>query len=506
MKRIKPQLLKGMQDAGPALALARRRAIATIEETCRSFGFLPYDTPAMEELSALVGREPSKQQLEAIFHFCNRDDVEVGLRYDLTVPLARMFSQNRLDLPTPFKRYQVGPVWRWDKPEPGRFREFLQFDIDTVGSTQMAADAEIITMIAAIMQNLGITGFYIRVSNRKLLNGLGEFSGAEDDKAKAIYRVIDKLDKFSRERIRLELGPGLKDESGDTITGLGLTEEQIAKVDAFLDLPNSGNVEESLGAVENLLGEIPQVLEATKELRELFANLSGFGLADGVVRFDLHLARGLGYYSGPVFETMLANQPEFGAVFAGGRYDGLVERFLGKGQGVAAVGASVGLDRLLAAQQAQGALNTERTCADVLVTMMDKARLADYAAIATELRDSGIRTDLYTGKGNLGKQMKYADRLGIPLAIVAGSDEFDKGELSIKDLELGRKLADEAETREEWKEQKQQFSIKRGDLVQEIEGQLRKMERRFATRISNEKEEEKRGPASFMRNVTKKSF
>ena len=463
-RKVKAQLLKGMQDSWPELARARNRMRAVITEVCEGFGFLPLDTPTLEAREALVGLDPTPEQLSNIFHFTNQDEVEVGLRYELTGSLARVVSQYQLEIARPFRRYQVGNVFRWDKPEPGRFREFMQFDIDTVGSVSMAADAEVVAVVAAIMERLGIDGFVVRISNRKLLNALGDYVGAEPGQGRGIYRVIDKLDKFDRDRIRRELGPGLVDESGDPIPGLGLTDEQIARIDEFLDLPNQGDNAATLAAARDLLSGNGLAEEGLDEIEQLLAYINDYGVDPAKVKFDLHLARGLGYYTGPIFEVVLTGIPGFGSVFGGGRYDNLVERFLGEGQGIPAVGASVGVDRLLAALRESGKLDEPYASTQVLVTVMDKARMSDYIAMVRELRQAGIPAEVFLGGGNLGKQLKYADRLGIPLAVIAGEDEFNRGEVSVKDLELGRRIAADTESREEWKELKQQFTVSRNGL------------------------------------------
>lgn len=464
-RRFKPQLLKGMQDAWPPLARGRQRMLAVIADVCERFGFLPFDTPVMEELEVLLGPEPAKEQLAGIFHFTNHDGIDVGLRYELTGSLARLVSQYQLELARPFRRYQVGNAYRWDKPEPGRFREFLQFDVDIVGSASVAADAEIIAVIDAILKQLGVGGYRIRLSNRKLLNALGQWVGAGAEQARSIYRVIDKLDRFDRERIRLELGPGLVDESGDPISGLGLSAEQIAGIDRFLDLPCAGDNVATLAAARELLSGSELAQEGLDELTEMLPYAEGSGIDPAVIRVDLHLARGLGYYTGPIFEVILTDLPGFGSVFGGGRYDDLLERFLGKGQGLPATGASVGVDRLLAALRELGRLDDAYASTQVLVTVMDRGRLADYIGMTRELRAAGINAEAYLGGGNLAKQLKYADRLGIPLAVIAGEDEFARDEVSIKDLQLGRRIAAEAESREEWQQLKQQFTVARREMI-----------------------------------------
>ena len=472
MVTVKPRLLKGMQDGWPELASARRRMIAQIESVCQQFGFLPFDSPAMEALDALLGPEPTPEQLMGVFHFVNHDDEAVGLRYDLTVPLARIVSLYRQDLPQPFRRYQLGSVFRFDKPEPGRFREFLQFDVDTVGTASMAADAEIIAVIDRVLRALSVANYKIRLSNRKLLTGLGTFAGASVEQARSIYRVVDKLEKYGRERVRQELGPGLIDASGDRIAGLGLSERQIARIEEFLDLPNEGDSLESLQAARALLKGNALAEEGLKEVEEILQHLAAFGVPRASYMLDLHLARWIAYYTGPVFEVTLADLPSYGSVFGGGRYDGLVERFMGEGQGVPAVGASVGVDRLLAALAELGQAGSGRAGAQVLVTVMDAGRMVEYIALARELREAGIAAEVYLGSGGLSKQVKYADRLGIPLAVIIGEDELKRGEATVKDMELGRRIAAEVGSREEWKEQKQQFTVPRGELLRAIRERL----------------------------------
>ncbi len=482
---VKARLLKGMQDGLPELTLARRVMLRRVEEVCRRFGFLPFDTPALELRDALLGPGPSAEQQRNIFCFSNQDEEEVGLRFDLTVPLARVVSTyTQGEIPRPFRRYAYGPVWRYDKPEPGRYREFLQFDIDSVGTPELTADAEIIAVIDAILSELQVGGYVIRVSNRKLLNAVGEFCGADPQQARSIYRVIDKLDKFPRERIRQELGPGLKDESGAQVEGLGLSVEQIARVDAFLDLPNEGSNAEIIAGARTLLADNALAMEALGEIEQMLAWLKDYGVpgprSQGRVNFDLHLARGLGYYSGPVFEVVLTELPSYGSIFGGGRYDNLVERFMGEGQGIPAVGASVGVDRLLAALKQLGKLDAllgdETAGPQVLVTVMDRERLGDYIAMTRELREAGIRAEMWQGgKANMQKQMKYADKLGCALAIIAGSDEFERGEVSVKDLQAGKELATQTASREEWtsKEKRPQTVVKRSEMAAGILDLLR---------------------------------
>jgi histidyl-tRNA synthetase len=461
-KRINPRLLKGFQDVMPDAMLARRKLIETVRTVYERYGFAPLDTPAMEYLETLTG-EYGKESAKEIYDFTDRAGDQVALRYDLTVPLARLVAQYP-DLPRPFRRYQIAPVWRFDKPGPGRFREFLQFDADTVGSSQMAADAEIISAIVESLSALGVQKFHVRFSNRKILNALVDYAGIPSQSGPDVFRVLDKLDKAGRENVLLELGPGRVDQSGDPIPGLGLPNDQIRAIERFLSITGRSR-DEVITGLQDVFSTTPSAEEGIRELGEISSILIEAGIADDQAKIDVSVARGLDYYTGPIFEAILDDLPQFGAVFGGGRYDGLVKRFLG--QMIPAVGTSVGVDRLLGALTQLKVLRTRKTTVDVLVTTMDKGHLDQYRHITRELRQAGINTEMYLGKpGQIGKQLKYADQLGIPLAVIAGEDEFLRGEISVKNLHEGKAMSGQADERQEWLAARfGQQTIRRADLI-----------------------------------------
>ena len=469
-KRITPRLLKGFRDLMPETMLARRRLIETVRTVYERYGFVPLDTPALEYLETLTG-EYGADSTKEIYDFTDRDGERVALRYDLTVPLARLVAQYP-ELPRPFRRYQVAPVWRFDKPGPGRFREFWQFDADTVGCAQMTADAEIICAIIDTLAALNISSFHVRFSNRKILNALLTFAGIGPEHSALVFRILDKLDKAGLENVKLELGPGRVDRSGDPIPGLGLEHAAIERIEEFLSIPAHSRAE-TLARLTDLFHSTPTAEIGIRELEEISTLLVKAGVDDIHARIDVSVARGLGYYTGPIFEAVLDESPQLGSVFGGGRYDGLVQRFLG--QAIPAVGTSVGVDRLLAALTHLNRLPVQKTIVAVLITTMDKSRMDDYWGLTRQLRQAGINTEMYLGKpGQIGKQLQYADRQGIPLAVIAGEDEFSRGEVSVKNLEEGREKSDEAADRQTWLTARfGQQTIRREELAQFIHSILR---------------------------------
>jgi histidyl-tRNA synthetase len=449
-KIVEPKLLRGFRDLLPGHMNARLRMIATIRRVYESYGFQPLETPAQEYRVTLLGY--GEENTKQIFTFTNPEEEEVALRFDLTVPLARVVAQYP-DLPMPFRRYQVAPVWRTDKPDPGRFREFMQFDIDSVGSPTLAADAEILCAMYDTLRALGFERFRIRFSDRKVLNALLDFAGIPQSSAHAVFRVLDKLDKIGVGGVRAELTTGRVDASGDKIPGLGLSTGQADRIKEFMAIPQ-GTRREVLGALRSLFTGIQSAEAALAELTFLCDSLDTLGIPEQQVRLDLSIARGLDYYTGPVFEASLDDAPEFGSVFGGGRYDGLVERFLGRS--IPAVGASIGVDRLLAAMQKLGLVDDAPATAQVLVTIMEPSKLPEYQRLARSLRLEGINTEMYLGEEtSLGKQLQYANRQHIPVAVIIGPDEFARGEVTLKNLKLGGKLQDrkkakDGKEREEW--------------------------------------------------------
>ncbi len=465
-KRVSPELLKGFRDYPPSEEIARQKLVAVFREVFESFGFSPLQTPALERVEVLKGSGYGSDNLETIFSFTGPEKVDMALRFEMTASLARYVAGNP-ELPLPFRRYQVGPVWRVDKPGPGRFREFTQFDIDSVGTSSMLADAEIMAAIAQSFERLGLPKYRIRYSNRRLLNGLAEYAGISDDQAPEVFRVIDKLEKQGMEAVKLELGPGRVDQSGDKIPGLKLPDQQIDILEKYLTLQADPSID-GLKAAADMLAGVKEAEAGIDELRQIGDYLSNFGVPPDKARVDLTIVRGLGYYTGPVFETYLDDIPEVGSVFAGGRYDGLVERFLGRS--IPATGAAAGIDRLLAAMMSRNLIAPDTTISQVIVTVMDRERLPDYIKILNEIRSNGIRAEVFLGETkNLTKQLKYADKVGIPVAVILGSDEFEKGQVTVKNLVAGRVQAKEVGDREEWlKAENIQETIPRADLLPHI--------------------------------------
>jgi len=449
-KIVEPRLLRGFRDYLPAQMNARQKVIATIQSVYELYGFLPLETPALEYRATLMGY--GEENTKQIFEFQNPEEELVALRFDLTVGLARVVAQYP-DLPLPFRRYQVAPVWRADKPDPGRFREFLQFDIDSVGTSSTAADAEILCGMYDTLRALGFERFTVRFSDRKVLNSLLDYAGIPHDQSFRVFRVLDKREKIGLDGVQAELTTGRVDASGDKISGLGLRPEQVFRIKEFMNLPQ-GRRREVLTSLENLFGKVQSATDAIEELRLIIESLEVLEIPEDSVVLDLSIARGLDYYTGPVFEAVLTDAPEFGSVFGGGRYDGLVERFLGRK--IPAVGASIGVDRLLAAMQKLRLVGSAAATAQVIVTVMEPAHLGDYQKLTRQLRLAGIPTELYLGdEKTLGKQLQYANRQDIPVAVILGSEEFAKDQVTIKNLKLGAQLQDKKKSatgkdRDEW--------------------------------------------------------
>jgi len=486
--RTKARVPRGLKDTFAADAVARRVMIEKVRQVYERYGFEPLETSALEYADALGKFLPDLDRpMGGVFALKDDDDQWMALRYDLTAPLARLVAQNFDALSKPFRRYQVGPVWRNEKPGPGRFREFVQFDADTVGTPTMAADAELCLMLADSFEELGIgRGQYIvRVNNRKILNGVLEAIGVAagagpeaDEKRLTILRAIDKLDRLGPEGVSLLLGAGRKDESGDFTKGAGLAPDQTAAVLAFVGA-GSPTRAETLAKLKALVGTSVTGLEGVSELEEIGAFLDASGVGPDRVTFDPSVVRGLAYYTGPVIEAELTfeitdeegRKVQFGSVAGGGRYDDLITRFTGTQ--VPATGVSIGVDRLLAALKALGRTDGGGWRAPVVVLALDKARLARSQAIVQELRGAGIAAELYLGGGGMRAQLKYADKRGAPIAVIEGEDEAAKGEVTLKDLALGAALAQGISDRQEWlKGQPAQISVARGELVSAVRAML----------------------------------
>jgi len=462
---VEPRLLRGFRDYLPGQMNARLKMIDTIRRVYESYGFLPLDTPALEYHATLMGY--GEDNAKQIFDFENPEEEHVALRFDLTAPLARVVAQYP-DLPMPFRRYQVGPVWRADKPDAGRYREFTQFDLDSVGTSSSAADTEILCGMYDTLRALGISSFRVRFSDRNVLNSLLDFAEIPHASSHAVFRILDKLEKIGIEGITAELSNGRVDVSGDKIRGLGLAASQIDRIKQFLAVPR-GSRSEVLSSLSNLFKDVSSATVALQGLGSICSSLDALGIPDEFVALDQSIARGLDYYTGPVFEAMLTDAPEFGSVFGGGRYDGLVARFLGRN--IPAVGAAIGVDRLLAAMVKLGLAGTNPSTAQVLVTVMEPGRIVEYEKLTRELRQAGISAEMYLGEERgLTKQLAYANRLQFPLAVLIGSDEFQRGEVTIRNLKRGAELPDKKTQREEWLRLSRtvQFAVPRGDCVSQI--------------------------------------
>jgi histidyl-tRNA synthetase len=524
IRRPRAETPKGFRDYFGAEVTARRDMLAAITGVYHRYGFDPLETSAVETVEALGKFLPDVDRPnEGVFGWQDEDMDWLALRYDLTAPLARVAAQYRNDLPSPYRRYAFGPVWRNEKPGPGRFRQFYQCDADTVGAPSVAADAEICAMLADALEAAGIErgDYVVKINNRKVLNGVMEAAGVLDpsdpDRFAAergiVLRAIDKFDRLGEDGVRALLGAGRKDESGDFTKGAGLTDPQIEVVMGFVSAAENTRKQilgeigaapreatyllqgasagpvggrEDFGSVWNVfvLKNLAALVEGSltgaegvKELELIAELLDAQGYGPDRVVIDPSVVRGLGYYTGPVYEAELTfeilddkgRKRQFGSVAGGGRYDDLVKRFTG--QSVPATGVSIGVDRLLAALAAKGRIATDAQ-GPVVVTVMDRDRMADYMAMVGDLRTAGIRAEVYLGNPKqFGNQMKYADKRGSPIAIIQGGDELAKGTVILKDLILGAKIAQSA-TLEEWKDRPAQVEVPRGDLVAAVKAML----------------------------------
>lgn len=476
--RPKARLPKGLRDIPAEEIGAQDAMLRTIRKVYESYGFEPLDTPAFEYTENLGKFLPDQDRPnEGVFSFQDEDDQWLSLRYDLTAPLARHVAENFDALPKPFRRYQAGPVWRNEKPGPGRFRQFMQFDADTVGTPTVAADAEMCMLAADALEALGIKrgDYVIKVNNRKVLDGVLESIGATDEGQKlTILRAIDKLDRLGVEGVRLLLGEGRKDESGDYTKGAGLEQSAIEQIVASLAVEADDNAK--VVTQLQLVASGKRGEEGINELHQIAALISAAGYDDGRIIIDPSVVRGLEYYTGPVFEAELTFEAKdekgrpvrFGSVGGGGRYDGLVARF--KGQDIPATGFSIGVSRLYAALSMLGKLEDTQPLGPVVVTVFDKERMADYQKMVQELREAKIRAELYLGNPkNMGAQFKYADQRGSPCVVIQGSDEAAANKIQIKDLIEGAKAAENIATNEEWRaERPAQFETDRDKLVEAV--------------------------------------
>ena len=485
-KPVRPRALpaKGFRDYFGSAVIKRYDMLATIGKIYHRYGFAPLESSAVETVEALGKFLPDTDRPnDGVFAWQDEDDGWLALRYDLTAPLARVFAQHRNDLPLPYRRYAMGPVWRNEKIGAGRYRQFYQCDADTVGASSPAADAEICMMLADVLEAVGIArnDYQIRINSRKILNGVLDSLGLMDAEVRGgVLRTIDKFDKIGESGVRSLLTKGRLDKSGAFIDGVGLTPDEADGVLAFL-MAKGDTTDATFDNLTRIIGNSEEGKEGIVELRSILNLVRGQGYECDRIVLDPSVVRGLGYYTGAVYEAELTFEikdkkgrvRQFGSVAGGGRYDDLIKRFTG--QSIPATGVSVGVDRLLAALEERGAERTGEVdtgeVGPVIVTVMDKDkhRIKDYQAMVTELREAGIRAELYLGNPkNFGNQLKYADMRGSPLAIIQGADEHADGKVQIKDLALGARLSKDIDDLEEWRAQPAQTLINRADLVAEV--------------------------------------
>ncbi|MFP6583065.1 MAG: histidine--tRNA ligase [Candidatus Hydrogenedentota bacterium] len=473
MSKVDPRTLKGFQDLLPEDLIHRKQIIRTIEGIFEKYGFVPLETPALEYLDVLMGTGGEETNKD-LFRLESPEGEDISLRFDLTVPFSRLLAQYPDKLKVPVRRYAIGPVWRADKPGPGRFRQFTQFDVDAAGSTSVAVDGEIIAIMCEVMQAVGAPSFRVLINNRKLIDALLFGCGINEiERQKHVLRVIDKLAKVGIDNIRLELGEGRIDKSGDPIPGVHLDSETIEKIIEFISTKGTSR----LDIVDHLETQLPasdSTSGALTEMRELAEVLEALGVAEEHAWFSPSLARGLDYYTGPVFETIIPKAPKFGSVMGGGRYNGLVGRFLDRE--IPATGMSVGLDRLMAALTKLKAVTPIKTTVQVLVVSLGNIPPAQTLLIANELREAGIRTEAYFGKKmRMKDQLSHADRCEIPVAVIIGEDELANGEVAVKDLITGKQLKKDIDDREAYRKEGRntQVTVKRADMVRAVQDILK---------------------------------
>ncbi len=419
----------------------RRHVTGTFESVFQRYGFMPWETPSLEFAETFDGKSSEEAQT-LMYRFTDRGDRQVGLRYDLTVPLARVVGMHP-DLTFPFKRYHIAPVWRYERPQRGRFREFWQCDVDTVGSAQPSSDAEILAVVSECLQAIGFANYRILLNNRKTLSALARFSGASPDQSGHIYRSIDKLGKIGPEGVREEL------------LSRGLSADAASRVLELVSL--QGTNADVLDALEGYLGDDPEGLAGVREVRAVLDLLPCFGVDAARCVVDPALARGLDYYTGTVFETVV-DEPKVGSVTGGGRFDELVGAFAGRS--LPTVGTSLGLERILEVIEELHLVQPPRVSADVLVSVFDEASVPEALKLGGDLRHAGIRTEVYLGPaGNLRRQLAYADKLGIPLTLIAGPDERACNELTLRNMSSG-----------------EQRSIPRHDVAVQVRDALKTLE------------------------------
>jgi histidyl-tRNA synthetase len=482
-QRVEACSPRGLTDRDAGELAATGKMLEAIRSVYELYGFEALETPAIEYTDALGKFLPDQDRPnEGVFSFQDDDEQWLSLRYDLTAPLARFVAQNFDALPKPYRSYRVGAVYRNEKPGPGRFRQFMQFDADTVGAASPAADAEICMMAADTLERLGVKrgDYVIKINSRKVLDGVMQSIGLDGEanagRRLTVLRAVDKLDRLGPEGVKLLLGAGRKDESGDFTKGAGLEPEAI---DTILAFSCGGQYTDGKPSLDlfGLLGKSEIGAQGAEELMEIEDLVRDAGYGFDRIRIDPSVVRGLEYYTGPVFEAELTfetkdekgNPVRFGSVGGGGRYDGLIGRF--RPENTPATGFSIGVSRLYAALKLVGSpiVSTSRRLGPVVVLLLDRDRVADYQRMVGQLRAAGIASELYLGASGMKAQMKYADKRNSPLVVIQGSDEKAKGEVQLKDLVEGARAAASIKSNEEWKAQRPaQISAPESELVERV--------------------------------------
>jgi histidyl-tRNA synthetase len=437
-QKVKPVLPGGFRDYLPDQQIRRDAIIRRIRDVYERFGFDPLETACIERTDVLTG---GRDDLDKIIYRSyparggrggpDPDTPSVALRFDLTVPLARVVAANP-NLPRPFKRYQLGIVWRGEKPQLGRYREFLQLDADIVGASSMMADAEMVALMDAVLRELGFERFRIRLNNRKILNGLAVRGGFADppERVQTVIRTLDKIDTLGVDGVLAALGAPEPSDSTEPVPAL--TAAQVDLVREYLAI--QGSNDEVVARLASLLSSVPIGAEGARELNEIVAHLAAAGVASDVVRVDPKVARGLDYYTGPIWEAVLLDALEIGSIYGGGRYDGLVGRFMPDAM-VPCTGTSVGVDRLFAAMETLGMLEAAPTITEVLVVSFSPELAADYQRLAAALRSAGLRTAIYLGDDtSFRAQLAYAARQGVPVVVIYGPDDRSAGVVQVRDM------------------------------------------------------------------------
>jgi len=473
---VKPLTLKGFCDYLPEEMISRNRIIDKIREVYERYGFAPIDTPILEYLVTLIGTGGEEINKE-IFRLESPEREPAGMRFDLTVPFARILAQYNEKIRLPFRRYHIGPVFRADKPGPGRLRQFTQFDIDAAGSDSVIVDAEIVAAMCDVMRELGLTNddatpdgrleYRINVNSRGLMEALlASCDISEEETKKHVLRVIDKLHKVGIDDVSKELGEGRIDDSGDPIPGVGLGADLIDLILEFIAI--SGATRFSiLDTIRGMLPDTDSVRVAVDSMEEMAAALESMGVAENEAIFQTSLARGLDYYTGPVFEAVFLDAPQVGSVMGGGRYDRLVERFMPSP--IPSTGVSIGIERLIAGLALIGKVKTRSSTTKVLVVAMRNVPVHEQLNVVRELRASRIPSELYLGEpgATVSQQLAYANEKGVPVAILLGPDEIESDTVAIKDLIVGKKERSDVEDREQFRSLGRvgQVSVARQDMI-----------------------------------------